>query len=61
MITPGNLILTTLIAVLLVGSKKVRHLGSDLGAAIKNFREAMNTDSKGTEEKEKSDPTKPDA
>ena len=53
MITPGNLFLTTIIAVLVLGSKKVRHLGSDLGAAIKNFREAMHGENKENKPEEK--------
>ncbi len=46
MITPGNLFLTAVIVVLVVGSKKIRHLGEDLGVAIKNFKEAMNNEKK---------------
>jgi len=41
MLTPGNLLLTTVIVLLLVGTKKIRHAGEDIGVALKNFREAL--------------------
>jgi TatA/E family protein of Tat protein translocase len=46
MFTPGNLLLTTAVVLLLVGSKKIRTLGEDLGVAIKNFREATSDKNK---------------
>ncbi len=52
MFTPGNLLLTTIIVLLLVGTKKIRHAGEDIGMAIKNFREAMQGK---TEKKEPAD------
>lgn len=50
MFTPGNLFLTTVIVLLLVGTKKIRNVGEDVGMAIKNFREALN--GQNTEKKE---------
>lgn len=41
MFTPGNLLLTTTIVLLILGGKKIRTLGEDLGVAIKSFREAV--------------------
>ena len=41
MFTPSNLFLTTVIVLLLVGTKKIRGMGEDLGTAVKNFREAL--------------------
>lgn len=39
-IGPGSLLLVLIIVLLLFGTKKLRNVGSDLGAAIKNFRSA---------------------
>lgn len=36
-----QLLIVLLIAVVLFGTKKLRDVGSDLGAAIKNFRTSM--------------------
>lgn len=41
MFTPGNLLLTTTIVLLILGGKKIRTLGEDLGVAIKSFRAAV--------------------
>ena len=41
MFTPGNLLLTTTVVLLILGGKKIRTLGEDLGMAIKSFREAI--------------------
>ena len=40
-IGPGSLILILLIVLVLFGGKKLRSLGSDLGAGIKGFKEGM--------------------
>jgi sec-independent protein translocase protein TatA len=37
----GSLLLILVIAVLLFGTKKLRHIGEDLGAAVKSFRKGM--------------------
>ena len=39
-IGPGSLLLVLVIVLLLFGTKKLRNIGSDLGSAIKNFRQA---------------------
>lgn len=40
-ISPWSLILILLIVVLLFGTKRMRHLGSDLGEALKGFKKGM--------------------
>jgi sec-independent protein translocase protein TatA len=40
-ISIGHLLLTLLVVVLVFGTKKLRNIGSDLGGAIKSFRQAM--------------------
>jgi sec-independent protein translocase protein TatA len=39
-ISPGSLLLILLIVILLFGTKKLRNVGADLGAAIRSFRKA---------------------
>ncbi len=43
-ISPLSLLLIFLIIIALFGTNKLKNIGSDLGAAIKNFRRAMNED-----------------
>ena len=43
-ISPLSLLLILLIVVALFGTTKLKNIGADLGAAIKNFRRAMNED-----------------
>jgi len=40
-ISIGSLLLIFLIIVVLFGTKRLRELGNDLGAAVKSFREGM--------------------
>lgn len=40
-ISLGSLLIILLIVVLLFGTKKLRNIGQDMGAAIKNFRSAV--------------------
>ena len=51
-ISPLSLLLILLIVVALFGTKKLKSLGSDLGAAVKNFRQALNEDDKKKHESE---------
>ncbi|MBA2710633.1 MAG: twin-arginine translocase TatA/TatE family subunit [Tatlockia sp.] len=39
---PLSLLLILLIIIALFGTEKLKNIGSDLGAAIKNFRRALN-------------------
>ena len=41
-ISPMSLLLIFLIVVALFGTEKLKHLGTDIGDAIKNFRRALN-------------------
>lgn len=41
-VSPGSLLLTFLIIVLLFGTKKLRGIGEDLGHAVRGFRKALN-------------------
>ena len=40
------------IIILIFGTKKLRNVGSDLGGAVKGFKEAVNNPDKGAENKE---------
>lgn len=40
-IGPGSLILILVIVILLFGTKRLRGMGSDLGAALKNFKKSV--------------------
>lgn len=40
-ISLGSVILILLIVVLLFGTKRLRNMGEDLGAAVKSFRKGM--------------------
>lgn len=41
-VSPGSLILTFLIVLILFGTKKLRSIGEDLGHAVRGFRKALN-------------------
>jgi len=40
---------------LVFGTKKLRNMGGDVGGAIRNFKQAMNTDDSDKESEEKSE------
>ena len=44
---PMSLLLILAIVIVLFGTKRIREIGQDLGAAVKSFREGLN----GTDEK----------
>lgn len=46
-----QLLIILLIVILIFGAKKIRNIGSDLGSAIKNFKQAVK---EGEEEEEES-------
>lgn len=48
-----KLLIIVAVIVLLFGTKKLRSLGSDLGASIKGFKKAMNDDQKETDDSQK--------
>jgi len=53
-ISLSQLLILLVVVILVFGTKKLRHLGGDIGAALKSFRKAMSDDDKTTEQSEKS-------
>lgn len=47
---PWQLLIVLLIVLLLFGTKRLRSLGSDLGGALRGFRNAMKDDEEGKKE-----------
>ena len=43
-LSPGHLLLLLLIVVLIFGTKKLRNLGTDLGGAVKGFKDGMKSE-----------------
>lgn len=41
-VSPGSLLLTFLVVMVLFGTKKLRTIGEDLGHAVRSFRKALN-------------------
>ena len=41
-VSPGSLLLTFLVVMVLFGTKKLRTIGEDLGHAVRGFRKALN-------------------
>ena len=52
-ISVTQLIIVAVIILLLFGTKKLRNVGGDLGAAVKGFKKAMNDESKETKDDSK--------
>lgn len=50
----AQLLIIALVVVLLFGTKKLRGIGSDLGAALKGFKKAMSEEDKEAERKNES-------
>jgi sec-independent protein translocase protein TatA len=46
-----QLLIILLIVLLLFGAKRLRNIGSDLGSAVKGFKQSMNDEDKQIEEK----------
>lgn len=49
----GSLVLIFLIVVVLFGTKRLREVGNDLGAAVRSFRKGMQEEVVVVEEKQK--------
>lgn len=49
----GSIVLILVIAVLLFGTKKLRTMGEDIGAAVKGFRKGLNEETKPTDPESK--------
>ena len=52
-ISVTQLIIIAVIILLLFGTKKLRNVGGDLGAAVKGFKKAMGDETKETKEESK--------
>ncbi|MDX2320686.1 MAG: twin-arginine translocase TatA/TatE family subunit [Moritella sp.] len=52
-ISVTQLIIIAVIILLLFGTKKLRNVGGDLGAAVKGFKKAMSDDAKDTKAESK--------
>ena len=50
-------LIVLVVVVLIFGTKKLRNVGEDLGAAIKSFRKGMQSDDKAEQPQLKADPT----
>ncbi|VAW92542.1 Twin-arginine translocation protein TatA [hydrothermal vent metagenome] len=50
-----ELIIILLIVLVLFGAKRLKNVGTDLGAAVKGFRSSMKDEEKGNIEKKESD------
>ncbi len=50
----GSILLILVIAVLLFGTKRIRNIGEDLGAAVKSFRKGMGDEQTPDSDKERS-------
>jgi len=51
-ISPWSLILILAVVILLFGTKRLRNIGHDLGAAMKSFREGLQEDPSKTNKPE---------
>lgn len=55
-LSPGQIIVILVIVLLLFGGKRLRNFGSDLGEAIKGFKNSMGGEDKDKENKENETP-----
>lgn len=53
---PSHLLLILLIVLLIFGTKKIRNIGSDLGGAVKGFKDAMKEEQNKPAELPKQEP-----
>ncbi len=51
-LSPGQILVIVVIVLLLFGGKRLRSFGSDLGEAIKGFKNSMSGDDKDKENKD---------
>ena len=49
-VSPWQLLIVLAILILIFGTKKLKSLGSDLGGAVKGFKEAVNNDEEDKKE-----------
>lgn len=55
-ISMWQLLILLVIVVLVFGTKRLRNMGSDLGAAVKGFRKGMDDEKNGNSERLEADP-----
>ena len=53
-LSPAQMIILLVVILLVFGTKKLRNAGSDLGAAVKGFKKAMQDDEKAKDAESKS-------
>ena len=53
-LSPAQMIILLVVILLVFGTKKLRNAGSDLGAAVKGFKKAMQDDEKAKDSEFKS-------
>ena len=53
-LSPAQMIILLVVILLVFGTKKLRNAGSDLGAAVKGFKKAMQDDEKAKDAEVKS-------
>ena len=53
-LSPAQMIILLVVILLIFGTKKLRNAGSDLGAAVKGFKKAMQDDEKAKDAEFKS-------
>ncbi len=51
MLSPGDIVVVLLVALVFFGGKKIPELAKGLGAGLKNFKTAIKDDTPATEEK----------
>ena len=56
-----ELLIILVIVALIFGTKKLRNIGSDLGGAVKGFKDSVTTDADAQEKTEESDEQSTDA
>lgn len=56
MISTGQLIVIALVVLLLFGTKRLRNIGSDLGAAIKGFKSSVSDGEKEAQQDQQQPP-----
>lgn len=48
----GSLLLIAIIAIVIFGTKRLRNVGEDLGAAVRSFRQGLQGDVEKTDDKD---------
>ncbi len=59
MVSSGTILVVGIVAVVFFGGKRLRHLGEDLGAALRSFRRGLQDEETGKEQKVRADSKAP--